>query len=143
MKVRHFLSALEHDRIHQTIRSAEEGTSGDIVVYIGKRPHPDALADATAKFRELGLGTSKDDNSLLIYIAPKSQTFAVVGGKALHEKVGQAWWNELSELLTRRFKQGHFSDGLIAAIDRAGHALKSHFPATATDRTGQNDIVEE
>jgi uncharacterized membrane protein len=143
MKVRHFLSALEHDRIHQTIRSAEDGTSGNIVVFITHRHIEDPLAAATEKFGDLRLGSAKEDNSLLIFVAPKSQKFAVVGGKALHEKVGQTWWNELSELLTRRFKQGLFTDGLIAAIDRAGHALKSHFPATATDRAGQSDIVEE
>jgi len=143
MKVRHFLSALEHDRIHQTIQAAEEGTSGDIVVFITHRRIEDPLAAATEKFRELRPGSAKDDNNLLIFVAPKSQKFAVVGGKDLHEKVGQTWWNELSELLTRRFKQGHFTDGLIAAIDRAGNALRTHFPATATDRTGRSDIVEE
>jgi len=143
MKVRHFLSALEHDRIHRTIKSAEEGTSGDIVVYISHRRIADPLTEANLEFRKLRLESANEKNSFLLFLAPKTQKFAVVGGTALHEKVGQRWWDDLSALLTRHFKEGQYTDGLVAAIDRAGHALKTHFPATTTDRTGQKDIVEE
>jgi len=143
MKVKHFLSALEHKRIHQAIRSAEEGTSGQIVLHISHRPVEDPLAAANHEFRKMRLETATDKNSLLIFLAPKSQKFAVVGGTTLHAKVGQAWWNELIALLTRHFKESRYTDGLVAAIEEAGRALKTHFPAGATDRTGQRDIVEE
>lgn len=143
MKVKHFLSALENDRVHQAIRSAEEGTSGDIVLFISRRHVEDPLAAANREFQKLRLETATDKNSLLIFLAPKSQKFAVVGGTAFHTKVGQSWWHELIALLTRHFKECHYTDGLVAAIEQAGHALKTHFPASATDRTGQSDIVEE
>jgi uncharacterized membrane protein len=143
MKIKHFLSALEHDRVHQAIRSAEEGTSSDIVLFISHRKAEDPLAAAKHEFRKLGLETATDKNSLLIFLAPKSQKFAVVGGTALHEKVGQAWWDELVALLTRHFKEGRYTDGLVATLEQAGRALKTHFPASAPDRTGQRDIVEE
>jgi uncharacterized membrane protein len=143
MKVKHFLSALEHGRVHQAIRSAEEGTSGDIVLFISRRNVTDPLAAAKEEFRKLRLETATDKNSLLIFLAPKSQKFAVVGGTALHEKVGQAWWHELIALLTRHFKESRYTDGLVAAIEESGRALKAHFPAHDTDRTGQRDIVEE
>jgi uncharacterized membrane protein len=143
MKVKHFLSALEHDRVHRAIKSAEEGTSGDIVVYITHRKVEDPLAEANREFRKLRLDAAADKNSLLILVAPKSQKFAFVGGTALHEKVGQAWWEELIALLTRYFREGSYTEGLIAAIEQAGRALQTHFPAGSTDRTGQKDIVEE
>ncbi len=143
MKVKHFLSELEHDRIHRTIQSAEEGTSGDIVVFITHRRIEDPLATANHEFEKLRLDAETKRKSLLIYLAPKSQKFAVVGGITLHEKVGQAWWDHLSALLTRHFKEGKYTDGLVAAIEKAGHALKTHFPAASTDRSGENDIVEE
>ena len=143
MKVKHFLSALEHDRVHQAIRSAEEGASGQIVVFISHRNVKDPLAAANREFRKLRLEAATDKNSLLIFLAPKSQKFAVVGGAALHEKVGQAWWNELIALLTRHFKEGRYTDGLAATIERAGRALKAHFPAGAPDRADRRDIVEE
>ena len=143
MKVKHFLSALEHDRIHQAIRSAEEGTSGKITVYISHRKVEDPLTAAQREFHKLRLETAADKNSLLIFLAPTSQTFAVVGGAALHEKVGQAWWEELIALLTRHFKESRYTDGLAATIEQAGRALKNHFPAKVADRSGERDIVEE
>ena len=143
MKVTHFLNRLEHDRVHQAIRSAEQGTSGDIVLYISHRPVEDPLAAANREFQKLRLENATDKNGLLIFLAPKSQKFAVVGGTALHEKVGQAWWDDLIALLTRHFKEGRYTDGLVATIEQAGRALKNHFPDNAPDRSGQKDIVEE
>jgi uncharacterized membrane protein len=137
------LSALEHHRVHQAIRAAEEGTSSRIVVFISHRKVEDPLAAANREFSKLRLETATGKNSLLIFLAPQSQKFAVVGGAALHEKVGQAWWNELIALLTRHFKEGRYTDGLVATIGQAGRALKTHFPARATDRAGRRDIVEE
>ncbi len=143
MKVKHFLSAVEHDRVHRAIRSAEDGTSGDIVLFITHKYVVDPLAAAHAEFRKLRLDAAKDQNSLLIFVAPKSQKFAVVGGTVFHAKVGQAWWDELSALLTRHFKTTDYTGGMVAAIEQAGRALKQHFPCTDADRTGQKDIVEE
>ena len=143
MKVKHFLNSVEHDRVHRAIQSAEEGASGDIVVFISHRKVEDPLAAANREFRKLRLETATDKNSLLIFLAPKSQKFAVVGGAAFHEKVGQAWWEELIALLTRHFKESRYTDGLAATIEQAGRALKTHFPAGAPGRAGRRDIVEE
>jgi uncharacterized membrane protein len=143
MKVKHFLSALEHARVHEAIQSAETGTSGDIVVVITHRSVTDPLAAGQKEFRRLGLENATTQDSFLIFLAPKSQKFAVVGGTALHDKAGQTWWDHLSALLTRHFKDGRYTDGLVSAIEEAGRKLKHHFPAQSHDRTGQQDIVEE
>ena len=77
-------------------------------------------------------------------LAPNAeQKFAIVGGTALHDKVGQAWWEELAGVLRTHFRTAYYSEGLVAAIKLAGHALKQHFPAENVDRSGQSDIVEE
>ena len=143
MKVKHFLDALEHARVHAAIKAAEEGTSGDIVVYITHKRVEDPLPVANHEFRKLHLETATRKDSVLLFLAPKSQKFAVVGGTALHDKVGQAWWDHLGALLARHFKEGRYTDGLVAAIEQAGQKLKQHFPSHTTDRTGQQDIVEE
>ena len=143
MKIKHFLSALQHDQLHQAIRSAEEGTSGDIVLYISHKRVSDPLAAANDEFRKLRLDAATAQNSLLIFLAPKTQKFAVVGGTALHDKVGQAWWDDFIARMTRDFKEARFMEGLVSAIELAGRSLKAHFPSSDTDRTGQKDIVEE
>jgi uncharacterized membrane protein len=143
VKTRHFLNKLEHARIHDAIHKAEMGTSGDIVVFITHQAAPDALAAAQEVFTRRHLEKAADDNSLLIFLAPTSQTFAVVGGKALHAAVGQAWWEELAGVLRNHFRSSYYTEGIIEAITLADHALKKHFPADKVDRTGQSDIVEE
>jgi uncharacterized membrane protein len=143
MKIEHFLKGVEHDRVHHAIRDAEKGTSGDIVVYVSHRQESDPLAGAHRAFRKLNLGDAADKNSLLIFLAPKTQKFAIVGGTALHEKAGQAWWDDLAGLLGRHFKDGRYTEGLLEVIARAGEKLQTHFPDEAPDRTGQKDIVEE
>ena len=134
MKVSHFLNSVEHASVHRAIRAAEEGTSGDIVVFITHRSVTDPLDAAEKQFLKLRLDQAVEKNSLLIFLAPKTQKFAVIGGSALHEKVGQPWWDELVGILTRHFKAMRYTDGLLAAIEEAGRALKKHFPATQTDR---------
>jgi uncharacterized membrane protein len=143
MKVKHFLSSVDHNRIHQAIQSAEEGASGDIVLFISRRNVQDPLAAANHEFRKLRLETATHPNSLLIFLAPKSKKFAIVGGPALHDKMGQSWWDDLTALLTRLFKESRYTEGLVATIEQAGNALKTHFPANTADRKHQRDIVEE
>jgi uncharacterized membrane protein len=143
MKMKHFLSAVEHKRLHAAIQKAEEGTSGDIVVFLTHKRVPDALAAAHDEFRKLRLEKAAAQNAILFYVAPESQTFAVVGGTALHHKVGQVWWEDMTSLLARHFRAGRFTEGLIAAVERAGAKLQELFPAAHVDRTGERDIVEE
>ncbi|MDB4793614.1 TPM domain-containing protein, partial [Methylacidiphilales bacterium] len=111
--------------------------------YISHRRVDDPLVAANHEFRKLHLENATTKNSLLIFLAPRAQKFAVVGGTALHEKVGQGWWEELVAILTSHFKESRYTDGLIAALEKAGHALRMHFPDDTPDRTGQKDIVEE
>jgi len=143
MKPQHFLKQVEHARIHHAIKWAEKGTSADIVLLITNKAVEDPVAAAGEAFKRMRLETAPDQNSLLFYLAPKSQKFAVVGGADLHAKVGQEWWEALSAILTKHFREGQYTEGLIEGITVAGKALKKHFPAENPDRTGQQDIVEE
>ena len=142
MKAKHFFNKLEHERITSAIKSAEAGTSGDIVLFITHRTINDALAAAHTVFTRRHLEKAADDDSLLFFIAPKSHTFAVIGGKALHDRVGQAWWDALSALLQRHFKAEDYTGGLVAAIEVAGQALKEHFPSNGVNQTGPSGIVD-
>jgi uncharacterized membrane protein len=140
---KHFLNHLEHERIQRAIQRAEAGTSGDIVVFITHKKAPDPVAAAQEVFTRRHLNKAANDNSLLIFLSPPSRTFAVVGGKALHDAVGQDWWEELAGMLRTHFRTRYYSEGLAQAIDCAGEAFRAHFPADKVDRTGQSDIVEE
>ncbi len=144
MKTRHFLDKVDHDRILHAIRSAEKNTTGNIILYIHHKEIKDALNTAHQIFRKHRFGNTKDQNNILILLAPESQKFAIVGNTALHEKLGQAWWEDFTTLLSSYFKESHYTDGLIAAIEKIGQTFRTHFPAkTSQDRVDLPDIVEE
>jgi len=144
MKPKHFLQDIENDKLLAAIRAAQEGSNSDIVVLVSQKKIPNALLAAETAFAKLQLEKAVQQNSLLIFIAPLAQTYAVVGGQALHTKVGQIWWDELAALLGSYFKEGRFGDGLIAALAKAGQAVKLHFPAhIPQDRSTQHDLLEE
>jgi uncharacterized membrane protein len=142
VKLRHFLDQIEHDHIHRAIQAAEEKTSGRIVVYIGHRRVADPLVEARRLFRKLGLESGDEKAGLLLFVAPKTRKFAVLGGKALHEKLGQEWWDRLAEMIAKDFREDRYTAGLLAAIEQAGHALHAHFPAASHSSRGP-DVIEE
>jgi len=41
------------------------------------------------------------------------------------------------------FKESRYTDGLVAALEQAGQALKTHFPVSTPARASRQDLVEE
>jgi uncharacterized membrane protein len=143
MKPEHFLSEIQHDRVRAAIQAAEQGTSARVVVYVSHHPAEDALAAAHGKFRDLCLESEKENANLLLFFSPGSRSFAVVGGTALHDRLGQVWWDRLSELLGRHFQEGQYTEGLLAAIGEAGRAFKAHFAFGSPAPPDQPDVIED
>lgn len=144
MKTTKFLSTLEHERIKKAIERAEQHTAADIIVYITHKEAPDALAAAKEIFTARKLDQAEADLSLLIFVSPPSHSFAVVGGKALHEKMGQGWWDEVAGILRTHFRTRYFSEGIETAIQFISRSLRGPFPAEfEADRTGQDDLIED
>jgi uncharacterized membrane protein len=70
-------------------------------------------------------------NGALILVAPKARRFAVIGDRALHARVGDAFWNGIVDESNTHFAGGAIADGVIAAVERIGEALHTHFPKAA------------
>jgi uncharacterized membrane protein len=132
VKTRHFLNQLEHDRIVSAIAEAEKKTSGQIRVLVSHREVEDPVAAAGKEFHRLGLHRTPQRNAVLIFVAPRSQRFAVIGDQAVHEKCGDAFWTDLTTAMSGHFKQGNFTEGLLHGIARAGELLAAHFPRDPT-----------
>ncbi len=144
MKIRHFLNRVEHDRIHQAIQAAERGTAGRVVIYISRRRVKDAMIEAHRHFSQLHLETEEEKCGLLLFLAPKTQKFAVLGGTALHEKLGQSWWDHLAQAMTVHFKAERYTEGILAALEEVGVTLKAHFPSDQpSSSSGEKDLIEE
>ena len=133
MKKSDFIKRLDHPALEAAIAQAEAGTSGEIRVVVLHDPAPEPVAAAQAAFLRLGMEKTRERNGVLLFVAPASRTFAVIGDEAVHAKCGQAFWDELAAAMTGAFQRGEFTAGLLAGIDRAGALLAEHFPRRPDD----------
>ena len=124
---------IDHDRVLSAIRDAEAGTSGQIRVLVARHKAPDPVAAAQAYFDKLGMARSAHRNGVLIFLAPLSRRFAVIGDSGVHEKCGDAFWADLARAMEERFRRKAFTDGLVHGIERAGELLAKSFPRTPGD----------
>ncbi len=144
MNHRSFVNQLAHERIHAVIHEAEARTSGEIRVMVSHRRAPDPVGAARQAFVRLGMARTQRRNAVLIFVAPRSRTFAVVGDEAVHAKCGDEFWRELAAAMTGYFKRGAFSDGIVHGVARAGELLAAHFPREPGDRNElPDDVVED
>ncbi len=143
MKPRHFLSQLDHDRIVAAIREAERHTSGEIRVFISHRHVDDAVKAAIHRFARLKMHKTRHRNAVLIFVAPKSQTFAIIGDEGVHAKCGDEFWNRAAAEMGRHFKEQKFTDGLLHGIQIAGEQLAKHFPPPRVGSNEPPDAVVE
>jgi len=132
MHPRNFDRHLEHDKIVVALRDAEHKTTGEIRVSISHKHVDDPVAAAQSEFLRLGLNKSAGRNSVMIFVAPRSHKFAVIGDEAVHAKCGDAFWQKLAEAMTGYFRKSEFSAGIIHGVEKAGELLAAHFPKVRT-----------
>ncbi len=144
MKTREFINQLEKDRLVAAIQEAERGNSGDVVLFISHRKVEDEMHEARAVFQRLKLEETTPQNSVLIFVAPKSRKLAVIGGTDLHQKLSPDWWTNLVSRLTGCFAEGRLTEGLLTALQTIGEVQRQFFPIKKNmDRTGQKDLLED
>jgi uncharacterized membrane protein len=80
-------------------------------------------------------------NGVLIFVVPSRRTFVVLGDEGIHAKVGDAFWRAVADAISRRFKNGDFTGGLVEGIETVGAALAEHFPYDAT--TDKNELPDD
>ena len=129
MKTRHFLNAVDRNRILSAIANAEKRTTGEIFVFVSHKNVADALAEATRCFKRFKMDRTALRNDVLIFVAPRSHSFAVVGDVGVHAKCGEGFWSEVVEAMRPRLQHGDFTDALVHGIERVGSLLADHFPA--------------
>jgi uncharacterized membrane protein len=137
------LPKLDHDAIVGAIRTAERRTSGEIRVVVAHTNTAEPVAAAHQQFARLGMTNTRNRNGVLIFVAPRSRNFAIIGDSGVHEKCGDAFWTELATAMSERFRAGKFTDGVLHGIECAGALLAEHFPASPDDRNELPDGVEE
>lgn len=135
-----FFRLRQKDVVH-AIQEAESRTSGEIRVFVSHHKVTDAQAAAREQFEKLGMTATRERNGVLIFVAPRSRVFAILGDEAIHAHCGDAFWKELATTMSNAFKQGHLTEGLVQTITRAGALLAEHFPRGNDDRNELPDAI--
>lgn len=128
MKASTFLSKEQQAQILASVREAEHETSGEIRVHIESKLKGDVLDRAAWLFKKLGMHKTAERNGVLFYLAVSDKKFAIIGDAGINAKVPAGFWDDISELLKKNFKEGKFTEGLTEGIILTGEHLKIHFP---------------
>jgi uncharacterized membrane protein len=141
MKAKEFLQGLRHDDIVQAVRNAERKTSGEIRVFISRKSAVDPVEAAQEAFQKLGMEKTADRNAVLIYVAPRSHKFAVIGDAGVHARCGDSFWTGMTAEMSTHFKRGEFTRGILLGVKKAGDLLAEHFPRRPGDKNELSDQI--
>ena len=140
-KAKSFFDGLDRPAIVEAIGRAEAKSLGEIRIHLHHGAVSDARAEAEKAFLRLGMDKTIRGTGCLVFIAPESRAFAVIGGSGIHEKVGDGFWVEARDAARARFAEGKFTEGIVAAVDKLGDALALFFPKTGPKDT--NELPDE
>ena len=140
MKPADFLSRLDEKRIIAAVAEAERRSSGEICVYISHRKRRDALEFARARFKKLGMTRTRHRNAVLIYLAPLTRQFAVVGDTGVHEKCGDGFWHQVVSAMKPSLQTEKFTEAILDGIRKVGDLLAQHFPREPGDK---NELADQ
>jgi uncharacterized membrane protein len=141
MKAREFLNQLHHDEVVSAIREAEKKTSGEIRVFITRKDIEEPVEIAKRHFIDVGMEKTRERNGVLIFVAPRTQKFAVIGDTAIHERCGEEFWRELTAEMHGHFRDSDFTKGLVHVVKKAGDLLAKHFPRKPDDKNELPDTI--
>ncbi|MEZ4802057.1 MAG: TPM domain-containing protein [Gelidibacter sp.] len=142
-KIEEFLTADEEKQIIDAIRTAEKNTSGEIRVHIEKTSKIDVYERALEVFHMLKMDNTKLQNGVLIYVAVEDRNFVIFGDEGINNVVEEDFWDRTKDIIQGHFKRGHFKQGLVDGILRAGKELETYFPWETGDKNELPDDISK
>ena len=141
MNAASFFTKEQQAHILNAVKEAELETSGEVRVHIETTCYEDVLDRAAWVFKKLGMHRTVERNGVLFYLAVDDRKFAIIGDAGINSRVPAGFWDEVSDLMTKNFREGKFTDGLSEGIIRAGKQLKRHFPHRKNDINELSDDI--
>jgi uncharacterized membrane protein len=136
-------SKFDSDRIVAAIADAEKKSSGEIRVHVTRRVPENLEERAMRRFHLLGMSKTTEQNGVLIYIAPRTRQFRILGDTAIHEKCGASFWTEVAAAMEASFRKGDFTEGVVRGVERIGEVLGRHFPRKSGDRNELSNAIDQ
>nr|WP_298924677.1 TPM domain-containing protein [uncultured Allomuricauda sp.] len=141
--VEEFLTAGEEQEIIEAILEAEKNTSGEIRVHIEATTKIDHFSRAQQVFHFLKMDNTKEENGVLLYVAVDDKKFVIYGDSGIDRAVPKGFWDTTKDLISSHFKQGHFKQGIVEGVIKAGKELEAHFPWNHNDTNELSDAISK
>ena len=125
--VKNFFSEEQIKLINACIIKAELGNTGEIRLHVEANCEDDPVKRATVLFHRLHMHKTKYRNAVLFYLAVNHKKLAVVGDKAIHEKVSDEFWHKVKDHVISRFKEAKYAEGLCEGIEMTGEMFSKYF----------------
>lgn len=138
---KNFFTKEEQALLVEAIHAAETHTSGELRLHLENFCFGNEMKAAERVFTRLKMHETAERNGVLIYIATISRKVAIVGDKGIHEKLGNAYWQELVQKLISQFKHDHKAEGLCNCIVECGEKLAKFFPRQHDDKNELSNTI--
>lgn len=139
-----FLSDDELFRVERVIADAESRTTAELKVIVTRHCWDRLDRKAAQLFVKHGLDRTRDRNAVLILIVTANRELIIHGDVAVHDRVGDAFWQQARNAMLDEFRRGRYAEGLIDGIALIGNALTHHFPQSADDVNElSNEVVRD
>ncbi len=133
---------VDEQRLQTALKRAEAMSSGEVRVSISPFFWGDVRKAAELAFDRLGMRRTRERNGVLFFVVPSRRQLVILGDEGIHQRVGQAFWDEVVADVVRHFKDEDFTGGLLAGIEKVAQKLAEHFPARAGDVNELPDVVD-
>lgn len=142
-KKKPLLDDAAQQRVVNSIREAEQKTTGEIRVFIESHcSYMDAIDRAREIFDNLQMEQTERRNAVLVYMAIADRQFAIFGDKEIYDKAGgPAFWQTAAEKMQVQLRAGLVVEGLCNCVTELGNALAAHFPYDPT--VTKNELPDE
>ena len=98
MDLKEFISLADNEKIVAAIKEAELNTSGEIRVHIESTCKSNPYDRAVYIFNYLKMYKTVARNGVLIYVAVKSQKFAIIGDEGINNAVPDDFWDKIKRM---------------------------------------------
>jgi putative membrane protein len=88
---------------------------------------------AFMKFYSSGLYRTREENGIEIFLSLFEKRVVVIGDRGIHEKMGNAHWDDVRKKIIDGIHTGKPREGICAAIETCGESLAKHFPRRPDD----------
>jgi putative membrane protein len=113
---------------------------------MARSPHPEprrALAHRAAmdQFVARGISRKAERTGILIFVSLAERYARIIVDDGITAHAPQSAWQGAIDALLPHMRDGRIADGFIAAIERCGSELATHFPRTETSRDELPDRI--